>query len=242
MGNAKLLLAPGLFALGLWGGGGFSNEATFSYKDVLHGAPAFTQVHNEVMAYDFLRVQTIGSELEITNPVLANKLRLIDGRLDNILNNMTQEHPWHYATAIDKVREKAKQEVHREEWSQEGLEAYAEASMELDRGIAEMGKTAIETIKFARGESLRSADRMASVTLGYSLGQIYHAWEGDLDDGIRGFCETYANEFADLTPQIEKVMVAGQGNAVIASFVSDPFDSPEKDDAELVRVKDTHEL
>jgi hypothetical protein len=105
-----------------------------------------------------------------------------------------------------------------------------------------MGQTAIETIKFARGESLRSDDRMASVTLGYSLGHIYHAWEGDLDDGVRSIGETYANEFADLTPQLEKVMVAGQGNAVIASFVSDTFASLEKDDAELVRIKETPEL
>jgi len=229
MENAKLFLAPGLFALGLWGGGGFSNETNFSYKDVLHGTPAFTQVHNEVMAYDYLRVRTIGSELEITNPVLENKLRHIGGRLDKILTDMTQEEPWHYADAIDKVREQAKQEVLNGEWSQEGLEAYAEAALELDGSIAEMGQKAIETIKGARGETLRSADRMASVTLGYSLGQIYHAWDGDLDDGIRGFCETYANEFADLTPQLEKVMVAGQGNAVIASYVDDPFGVPEND-------------
>lgn len=242
MENAKIFLAPGLFALGLWGGGGFSDEATFSYTDVLHGAPAFTQVHNEVMAYDFLRVRTIGSELEITNPVLEDKLRHIDGRLEKILEGMTQKEPWHYADAIDKVRAAAKQEVFNGEWSHEGLEAYAEAAIELDRGIAEMGQSAIETIKMDRGETLRSADRMASVTLGYTLGDIYHAWEGDLDDGLRSFSETYANEFADLTHQLDKVMSTSQGVDTTARFVSNPFDLPAKEDADLHRSNDTPDL
>jgi hypothetical protein len=242
MSSMQLFVASGLFTLGVWGGGGFDKEATFSYKDLLHGTPAFTQVHNEVMAYDFLRVRTIGSELEIDNPVLNSKLSHIGHRLDKILTNMTKEEPWHYDVAINKIRETAKQEVLDGKWSQEGLEAYAEAALELDRGIAEMGQTAIETIKFERDESLRDADRMAAITLGYSLGHIYHAWEGDLDDGIRSICETYTNEFADLTPQLERVMETGQGIAVTASFVSDPFDLPAKDNADHSRNHDAPDL
>ena len=232
MSSMHLFVASGLFTLGVFGGGGFDKDTSFSYKEMLQGAPAFTQVHNEVMAYDYLRVSTIGAELKSETPSLKTKLHHIDGRLDKILGDMTGKTPGQYAAALDSVRKEAKKEVLAGKWSPTALEAYADAAIELDRGIAGMGETAITTIKHERNESLLSADRMASVTLGYTLGDIYHAWEGDLDDGLRGLTETYSNEFADLTSQLDRVMTAGQGVDVTARYIGDPFDLPTAEDAE----------
>lgn len=202
------------------------------FKDFSESIPSFNQMHNEAVAYDYLRVAEIGANIEINDVFLDAKLQNMQYRLQPMIVDMIQENPGVYEGTIAEVLQDAQAEAKAGLWSQETLNAYADATLQMDIRISNMGHAAIEKITKSENMTHFEADRMAAVTFGYTLADMSGAPDGDIEDGLRKIAERHQEDFASLSTPLRNIMAAQAPTHPTGTVrVSNPFETPKVENA-----------
>jgi hypothetical protein len=211
------------------------------FKDFAAEIPSFNQMHNEAVAYDFIRVAEIGANIEIDDAHLDGKLRSMQYRLDPMLNDMKHDYPGVYDSTIEEVRQEAQAEARAGLWSQEALSAYADATTSMDIRISNAGHAAIDSITKSENVTHFEADRMAAVSFAYALADMSGAPKQNVDDNLRVIAEKHQEQFAELYTPLQTVMSVNSPEQPDNSImVSNPFPATEIEQASLESATPEH--
>jgi len=231
-----LMLAAAFWAGAVGVGATLHASQDKEFKDFAETIPSFNQMHNEAVAYDYLRVAEIGANIEINDVFLDAKLQNMQYRLQPMLEDMIQDRPGVYESTITEVIQEAQAEAKAGLWSQEALNAYADATTQMDIRISNMGHAAIENITMTENVTHFEADRMAAVAFSYTLADMAGVPKENVDDSLRAIAEKHQEQFVNLNTPLRNVMeVNTPEQPEDAIMVSNPFTTPEIEQVQLVR-------
>lgn len=228
---------PMVFGVGVWAITGaismsFAQMRDPDFKYLAQDTPSFQQMHNEAVAYDYIRVAEIGANIDINDVFLDSKLQNMQTRLNFMLDEMITDHPEVYEDTIFEVMQEARREAKSGLWSQQALDAYADATLQMDISISNMGHAAIENITKSENVTHFEADRMAAVTLAYTLADMAGDPKDEIHDGLRQIAERHQGNFASLSTPLSKVLsVQAPDQPTDAVMVSNPFSMPDVENA-----------